>query len=195
MSAPLPASNAATAGTCYKYQYLYSDNVGNQATYTSNSVAKVLDPATAVVLGDDDSSSAMFSLTGLIPGSMGEKCIAVTYTGTVAANVELYLPTASYTGTGLGSYVDMTIEEGTGGSFAGGCTGFAATGGAPVYSGTLANFAATRNTYATGFGTFAPSGGPPSTTRVYRFTYRVRGDNAAQGLNSSATFTWQAQDS
>ena len=30
-----------TSGHCYQYEYLVSDNVGNQATYTSTSVAEV----------------------------------------------------------------------------------------------------------------------------------------------------------
>jgi hypothetical protein len=33
--------SVVTDGHCYKYQYLVSDNAGNQATYTSTSVAKV----------------------------------------------------------------------------------------------------------------------------------------------------------
>lgn len=58
-----------------------------------------------------------------------------------------------------------------------------------------AGLAATGATLSRGFGTFAPAGGSPSSTRVYRFTYTLQDNNAAQNLNSSATFKWEAQDS
>jgi hypothetical protein len=45
--------STVTDGHCYKYQYLVSDNVGNQATYTSTSVAKIdtTAPVSALSLG------------------------------------------------------------------------------------------------------------------------------------------------
>ena len=36
-----PFADSTTSGTCYKYQYVVADNVGNSVTYTSASVAKV----------------------------------------------------------------------------------------------------------------------------------------------------------
>ena len=35
-------ADTVTAGTCYRYQYVVADNVGNQDTVTSSSVVKVI---------------------------------------------------------------------------------------------------------------------------------------------------------
>jgi hypothetical protein len=142
--------------------------------------------AGTVTLSDDDSGTAMFNVSGLKPADNGSKCIAVTYDGSLAANVKLY---ASAAGT-LGSYLDLTVEQGTGGS-SGSCSGF--TPAATIYAGTLAGFASSASNYATGVGGFAPTGS--AQTRTYRFTYTVQNNNAAQGASASGTFTWEAQNS
>lgn len=145
--------------------------------------------AGTVSLSDDDQSSAMFQLTNLIPGSTGSRCVVVTYDGSVAADVRLYTTAASYTGT-LGTYLDLVVEEGTGGSFAGGCGAFVPTG--TLYTGTLAGFAAGATNFGNGLGSFAPAGA--GDTAVYRFTYTLQDDNAAQGRSGGIGFTWEARN-
>jgi hypothetical protein len=150
-----------------------------------------------VVLTDDDgggaaAGTAMFTATGLVPGSTGTRCITVTYNGNVSAPVKLYA--ASPTGT-LGQYLDVTVEMGTGGSFSD-CTGFS---GSFVYSatvpvasaGTLGDFTTTRIGYANGVGSWTPTGS--SQSKVYRFTYTLQNNAAAMNLSAGVTFTWEAQ--
>jgi hypothetical protein len=139
-----------------------------------------------VSLTDDDSNTAMFSVTGLKPGSTGSNCITVTYTGSVASAVKLYA--TGYTGT-LGTYLTLSVDQGTGGSF-GSCAGF--TAGSNIYTGTLAGFAGSKVDFASGVGSFAPSSNP--TSAVYRFTYTLQDNNSAQSLTSTCGFTWEAQN-
>lgn len=141
--------------------------------------------AGTVVLSDDDSGSTLFSASNLTPGSPVVACIQVTYSGSITpASARLYGTT---TGT-LDTYLDTTIEVGTGGTFAD-CTGF--TPSSTLFNGTLANFAATHTNWGTGLAAFAAAANP--TVRTFRFTVDVQSDNAAQGLSSTANFTFEAQ--
>lgn len=138
-----------------------------------------------VALTDDDSGSAMFNVTGMTPGVPSTACLTVTYSGSIVpVNVVLY---GSTTGS-LATYIDTVIEVGSGGSFAS-CSGFSAT--STLYSGTLANFSATRNSYANGVTAFAAAANP--TSRTIRITTTLQNNNAAQGLSSTATFTFEVQ--
>ena len=143
--------------------------------------------AGTVVIGDDDSGSALFSTTGLLPGSTGQKCLVVSYTGSLTAPVKLYATSISGS---LAPYVDLTIEEGTGGTFSGGCTGFS---GASVYSGTVTGFGTASSSYGTGVGSFAPTGSGQS--KVYRITYTINttAPDGVQGASASATLTWESR--
>ena len=143
--------------------------------------------AGSVALTDDDSASAMFTVTGLVPGGTGTKCIAVTYGGGVTSNVKLYASALSNT-LSMNTYLHMKIEEGTGGTFAS-CTGFVA--GSTLFDNTFSNLTAV--SYATGLSSWAPTAAAQS--RVYRFTYTLDAatPNSVQGGTSSATFTWEAQ--
>jgi hypothetical protein len=136
-------------------------------------------PATAVF-----DSSIDGKLTG---GQSLTRCIVVTYDGsTTALGVKLY---AVASGT-LASELTVTIDQGSGTTGAtGSCTGFTPST-AGIYSGTLANMAATNRDYATGVGTWAPVAGAAMT---YQFTISVPNTPTAQNATAFATFTWEAQ--
>jgi hypothetical protein len=154
---------------------MFSGNTGTP----SNSWA-----AGSVSLSDDDSATAMFAVAGIVPGDSGSECITVTYTGNITANVRLY---ATLGGTGLGTYLDLVVDQGTGGSSAS-CTGFAMEA---TTSATMAAFAAARTNYATGFGTWAPTAN--GQTRTYRIAWAIQGNTAALNKTATFTLTWEAQ--
>lgn len=149
--------------------------------------------AGAVTLTDDDGGSAMFNATGMTPSSGNVvKCIVVTYSGTVTppGTIKLYGGTLGGTPGGLAPYLNITIETGTGGTYANDCSGF----GSPttIYAtNTLANFQSARTNFTNGVDTlWTPA---PGATRVFRFTASVADNNAANGLNCTMPFTWEAQ--
>jgi len=153
--------------------------------------------AGTVALTDDDSATALFTAASLKPGSTGTKCIVVTSSGNLASAVKLYGTTYSTTGA-LGTYVNLVIDEGTGGTFATSgptsCTGFSS----PVnqFTGTLAAFASGNTNYASGVGAFAPTGSG-SESKTYRIAYTIDAatPNSAQGGTAAMGFTWEAQNS
>lgn len=164
--------------------------VGSRAAFsaTTDNTANAWSAGT-VVLSDDDSGSAMFNVTAMKPGSTSTKCIVVTYSGTLTpADVKLY---GTVAGSGLATHLTTTVEIGTGGS-ASSCTGFNA--GSTLYSGTLANFGSTYTNWATGLANWSPSSTPDSRTFRFTTTLPSGASNAAQGLNASGTFTWEAQN-
>jgi hypothetical protein len=150
--------------------------------------------AGTVMLADDDASSALFTATGLRPGSTGTKCIVVTSSGNLPSTVKLY-GTGAATTNALSGSITLAVTQGTGGSF-GSCTGFTPlASGASVYNGTLAAFAAGSTGFATGLGNWAPTGSA-SESRTYQFVYTVdaAAPNTTQGGTASIAFTWEAQN-
>lgn len=153
-----------------------TDNPGNSWT-----------AGTVTITDDDGGATAMFNATAMAPGDTSIECIVVTYSGTlVPADVVLYGVSG---GTGLDAYLDVIIEEGSGGVF-GNCTGF--TLNSTPFTNTLANFSATHTNFGNGITGWSPAANPESKT--YRITVTLQDVNAAQGLNGTATFTWEAQN-
>ncbi|MEV0561934.1 hypothetical protein [Dactylosporangium sp. NPDC050588] len=70
--------------------------------------------AGSVSFGTNAPATAMFTASGLKPGSTGTACVKITYTGSLAASVRLYLKNADLGGTGLASYLTFQVNEGTG---------------------------------------------------------------------------------
>jgi predicted ribosomally synthesized peptide with SipW-like signal peptide len=167
----------------------FSDTTSNEAnSFESGSVT----------IGDDDSGSAMFSLTGMKPGDPAvSRCLDVTYTGTLDAQVRMYGATG---GTGLAQYLNVKVTRGEKTSAFSGCGDFAADstdylgqGAGVVYNGTLDGFA---DSYAAG--TVDPHSGSPETwttgeDHAYRFEVSLVDDNNAQAKTASQTFTWEAR--
>lgn len=173
--------------------------VVSQASYSAYS-ASTENPTSnwasgTVALGDDDNNTAAFSVTKLKPGSTRTRCIAVTSTGSLPSTVKLYATNPATTND-LAAHMRLTITQGTGGSF-GGCAGFAPLpGGARVYDGTLEGFGYAANSYASGLGSWSPTG-QADETRTFRLVYSVDADapDSTQGGTVTGGLTWEAQNS
>ncbi|MEO6713785.1 MAG: hypothetical protein ABIM89_10200 [Mycobacteriales bacterium] len=153
---------------------------------------------TVALSGDDGSSSggatgtAMFAPTNLRPGSTGSNCVEVSYNGTLAAAVKVYIKPGGLTGSAaLASQLDVTIAEGTGGAF-NNCAGF--TPGATTFTGTLAGLAAASTNFGSGAGAWAPSASGQKQTYRVTYTLKSTAPTSVQGTSAGATVTWEAQN-
>ncbi len=174
------ASNAAFSAT--------TDNTGNSFS------------AGTLTLTDDDSTTAMFSVAGMEPGDTQIECIQVTYTGTIGSPgaVKLYsggltdVPGSDPASDGLSDNLNVTVEEGTGGTSVS-CAGFSSAS-TIVPTTTLASLDTTYTDYATGAGAWTPTGSPEN--RSYRFTVELDAatPNAEQGASTnSVAFVWEVR--
>jgi Camelysin metallo-endopeptidase len=153
--------------------------------------------AGTVAIADNDAGAAMYSIANAKPGESVSKCIKVTYTGSIDADVHIY--TTSTIGS-LGQYVDLTVTPGTQTtSTFPSCTGFTADASGALYSGTLQNFGSAKNSYATGVVDYPGSGTKWTANEsvVYQVTATLQSSapDTAQGLTTgSHTFTWEARN-
>jgi hypothetical protein len=158
--------------------------------------------AGSVVLTDDDQDQALFSVSGLVPGRRVARCLTVSYSGTLPAQVRLY---GTSGGTGLAGYLDLQVTRGRfSGAAAADCTGFVPDAAAYLGPGhdpgvvVDSPLAALPSTWAasaadpdgTGAGRWLPA-----ERHAYRFALVLRADDAAAGLDATATFTLAARDS
>jgi camelysin-like metallo-endopeptidase len=151
--------------------------------------------AGTVALGDDDAGAALVSLpANARPGDSSTRCIRVSYSGSLPAQVRMY---ASVSG-GLADHLTLTVTRGTQASPSfPACTGFTADSGnygyganGIVYQGKVSGLPAG---YASAIVDPAASwtGGD---ARSYRYAVTVDNTPAAQGLTASATFHWEARN-
>ena len=154
----------------------------------------------SVDLRDNDSDSALLSLSGAIPGDSDSGCIKVTYQGSLPSTVRLYGSTG---GTGLDDYLTLRVTRGAyGGPDPGykSCTGFQpdatdsiGAGAGVVYDGTLKDYP---DDYATAVAD-PPSGAATWTNgeqHVYKLEVTLQANLAAQGKTATQTFTWEARN-
>jgi hypothetical protein len=162
--------------------------------------------AGSVAISDNDSGAALLSLASGLPGAFDEGCITVTYSGSLAATVKLYGAGTYTSSSSLAPYLDLTITRGSFSSAPAfdSCTGFAAdstdyigAGAGVIFSGTLAAFNTSYTSFADGL-TDPTSSSPEvwstSEAHVYKIRATLQSNIAAQGLNVTESFTWEAQN-
>jgi hypothetical protein len=154
--------------------------------------------AGTVAIGDNDAGGTLLSLSNARPGDSSTGCIKVTYSGSLDANVRLY---GSASGS-LPTYLTLTVTRGTDSSpsfascanFTADGTNYIGSGSGVIYSGNLSAFP---GTYAAGL--VDPTSGSPelwttSEAHSYKLVVSLQNNAAAQGLNSTASFTWEARN-
>jgi hypothetical protein len=158
-----------------------SDNALNQVT------------SATIDLTDNDGTTAMFNVTGLMPSDPQVRCIEVTYTGNIDPT-EVRLFSSGTPGGDLAPYLNLTVELGaaTGTAFSG-CGGFTPT--SAVYAGTLADFATNRTSYASPSALTGWDPGLGPETRTFRFTVSVQDVPAAEAKSTTFGFTWETRTS
>jgi predicted ribosomally synthesized peptide with SipW-like signal peptide len=146
--------------------------------------------AGTVTIGDNDGGTAAYNVTNGKPGSTQERCIKVTYSGSLPSTVTLYR-SAFTGGTGLDGFVDVAVTKGTGDQA--NCSDF--SGSTSVYSGELGAFP---SSYGSGL-SLTNGSGNAAWSQNDAVTFRVRAtlqdDNGAQGLTAGThSFTWEARN-
>jgi hypothetical protein len=149
---------------------------------TGNSIA-----SGTVAISDSDTGVALYTLTNIAPGASNQKCIRVTYTGSLPATVHLYRSNTLTDGVDF----NLTVERGSGSTALPACTNFVSA--ATIYTGTLGGLG---TTYAGGVDAKGSSWAQGNTTD-YRFTITAVDDptpNAHTTPSSSGShdFIWEA---
>lgn len=156
-------------------------------TATTSSEANTWESGT-VALSLDNPGTARFTESGLVPGDFDDQCFTVTYTGDVAANVEMYVTSTPSGQTGLAPYLDMVVQVGNG--VATDCSDFFPQEH-PFAWAPASTLVGSHSTYATGLGTWAPSAA--GQTKTYRIFWALQDTDLAQGQGVALDVTWEAQ--
>lgn len=151
----------------------------------------------SVTIADNDTGTALYDLSNQKPGDSVTRCINVTYTGTLDADVRLYTPS---TLGAVSQHVNLTIDVDTGGTVVfPSCVGFTADAGGPLFDGTLSGFASAHDSWANGLTTnpLAATSWAENDNVVYRFNVELD-SNAPDTAQSSTTgqhsYTWEARN-
>ncbi|TFD93033.1 hypothetical protein E3T61_05520 [Cryobacterium lactosi] len=155
----------------------------------------------SVALTDDDNGTAGFQVSNVTPGQTGAKCIVVTASSSVPGVVKAYVQNLSPSAQGLEKYIDLKIEQGTGGSFAD-CTGFVANSVPVLPAASLATLSTVNNDYATGGSPWTTTGNASGESKTYKGTWTFDASgltqleiDALQGASTSIDLVWELQNS
>ena len=189
-AAATPVALVALGGMVYQASY---------AAFTGQTRNSGNEWATgSVKLTDDDNGAARFRVSNMLPGDTQTKCITVTADASVASTVKGYAINPVVSTVGLEDKIKVTIDSGTGGSFAD-CNGFTAVGPAHVTDMPLSTIAQS-STFANGFGGWTVPVGVSS--RTYRLTWKFDTTgmtqaqvDAMQGARTGIDMQWEMQSS
>lgn len=152
---------------------------------TGNSIA-----SGTVNIAQSGTGAALYVLPNQGPGATTQRCLRVTYSGSLGATVKMYLTGPITNGTAF----NIQIERGSGltGTWPA-CTGFVSA--ASLYNGTLGAFP---TTYAAGFDAKGSAWATGNTTD-YRLTITVVDDPTPNAHRTSVasgdhSFTWEARN-
>lgn len=155
--------------------------------------------AGTVYISDNDAGSALYNVTNRKPGDFVEKCIKVTYSGSLASDVKLYLPDAI--NAQVGNYTNLAITSGTGAQA--NCSDFAADAtNSSIFTGTLKGFSTAHNSYATGLvdNPLAKTKWDTNDAVTYKYRVELQDNNAANAGNASGyqsgthKYVWEARN-
>ncbi len=154
----------------------------NRALAPAGTVASGGVTSGTIALVDDDQGRSLFDLADMAPGRPVVHCLEVLYDGTI---VPVDLSMRAEAAGDLASFLDVVVEEGTGGGF-GDCSAF--TAGDEVYAGTLAELAASG---WLDLGSVQNSGERIS----FRISFELQDRQEALGLSATTSFVWEVAPS
>lgn len=147
--------------------------------------------AGTVVLATNGTGANLFEVPAMAPGETATKCVEVTYSGTLNAQVQMY---AEQTGA-IGGYLNAKVIRGTfpgAAPAANACTGFTPDAtGSGLFSGLLSTFNTSSSPLIDPLTKWTAG-----THHVYEVSVELPSNapNEAQGAEGTATFTWQAEN-
>ena len=182
----------------------------SNAAFTATTTSTANFTAGTVTLSNNAPGGVLFNVTGMKPGDTNNACVNVTYGGSLAANVKLYLTslTGSTGAGGLADYLKFTVEEGQGTCASGPAFSYLTANGASGVS--LTTLAAATN-FSNGLSSWDT--GATGTVHAFKVTWTLpdyggsgpafgsagapanqAAFDALQGLSVGATFTWEARN-
>jgi hypothetical protein len=117
----------------------------------------------------------------------------VTYNGTLDPTVVRLYSGGLVDSGNFGDWLNVTIDEGTGGTF-GDCSGFTEDDAGAEFADTLTQLDALHTDYGSGFGEWDPSGA--GQTKTYRIAIEIDAATPSGEQDESVTalrFFWEAQ--
>lgn len=157
-------------------------NRSGDALTIEGTVAETTINSATIALTDDDGGRSLFDLSDMAPNRPVERCIEITYEGSILP-VEVNLLVE---GSGdLMPFLDLTIEEGEGGGFDS-CEGFAPD--SLLFRGTLQDLVANGRMDV---GVIHNAG----EHRTFRIHFELADRQEALGLTTTVDFVWEAEPS